>query len=462
MELDTDCRRLVVQPMPIEELGEQLQGFLARIRAETQVPGIAAAISVGGRRVYAAAGTRLVDEASPLASDDRFHLGCATKLLLAIVALELACGGKLDLNAPIGDYLAELGGTVHGRTVRVANLLSHTSGYRGTNIMEHQTRDLTWPAFIDYLREAPQLFTPGSVFSYEHTESVLLGTIIERVSGKPSLELVSEMILKPLGISHGLLGSDSADARPAGQHDLDGSSGRFKRLDRLAPLPDFWLPAFSNFTLSLLDLVTIMESTIGLFSPISAATLNLLLHPVVRLPPAAGGPLRELLPVAFGLGAAQLRDGFHGNSGLTHGQCLGLRFNSHTGVSVAVGLNAAVPYLRDFVLAAICRDLTAPSAAHERQRFELDFVALAGRYLGPGRGTVVARLDKERLVCEIGRDGSTQKVTVELVLDDDGELVLRSAAPQLSMAFFREPSSGDVGLMIGLSAYKRIAARTVS
>jgi hypothetical protein len=51
-----------------------------------------------------------------------------------------------------------------------------------------------------------------------------------------------------------------------------------------------------------------------------------------------------------------------------------------------------------------------------------------------------------------------QKVTVELVLDDDGQLVLRSAAPQLSMAFFREPSSGDLGLMIGLSAYKRIAA----
>jgi hypothetical protein len=48
-------------------------------------------------------------------------------------------------------------------------------------------------------------------------------------------------------------------------------------------------------------------------------------------------------------------------------------------------------------------------------------------------------------------------LTAELSLDSAGRLVLRSPVPQLSIGFFREPESGAVGLMLGLSAYRRIA-----
>src|SRR5690349_1986876 len=104
-------------------LEPQLEGFVTRMQRETGVPGIGVAVSVAGRRIEAHAGTRAAGVALPLGADARYHLGCATKLLLAICALELAHCGMLDLEAAIGDYLAELRGTRHGAGVRVAHLL---------------------------------------------------------------------------------------------------------------------------------------------------------------------------------------------------------------------------------------------------------------------------------------------------------------------------------------------------
>ena len=65
-------------------LQARLDEFVARVQAETRVPGIGVGVSVAGRRFYACAGTRAVGESQPLTSETRFHLGCAGKLLLAM------------------------------------------------------------------------------------------------------------------------------------------------------------------------------------------------------------------------------------------------------------------------------------------------------------------------------------------------------------------------------------------
>src|SRR5690606_39778306 len=88
--------------------------------------------------------------------------------------------------------VAELRGTIHGATVRIAHLLSHTSGYRGTHLLDPAMRELDWTGLIALLRAAPQLFPPGTVFSYEHTEAVLLGRILERATGREPLEYKPE------------------------------------------------------------------------------------------------------------------------------------------------------------------------------------------------------------------------------------------------------------------------------
>lgn len=443
-----------------ESLRTQLEGFVARVQRETQVPGIGVAVSVAGERFYACAGTLAARGAAPLKPRARFHLGCTTKLLLAMLALELSHEGALDLDAAIGEYLPELRSAAHGRGVRVAHLLSHTSGYRGTHILDDATRIDRWDDLVAYLHAAPALFFAGTVFSYEHTESVLLGEIVRRAAGRSSLELIAERLLAPLAIAPGTFGA-SANEHDAGRHRFDARSTSFVPLDTVPPLAPFWLPAFSAYTVTLAELLRIAESAMG--APpagaprLAKSTLAALAMSVVRLPPTAGGPLRELLPVGFGLGTGELRDGCRGNTGISAGQCLGVRFDGPARVAVAVALNAVAPHVRDFVLATVAAELVGRAPQRHAEPFGFELAALAGTYIGPGGGTVRAHYASNRLVCEIGREHKLNTLSVELSLDSAGRLALRSSVPQLSIGFFAAPQDGAVGLLLGLSAYRRIA-----
>lgn len=440
-------------------LHSQLGDFVARIQGEARVPGIGVAVSVRGARAVVAHGSRTVGGPDALTGASRYHLGCITKLLLAALALELDRSGALDLRATIGEYVTELRDCVHGRLVRVEHLLSHTSGYRGTHLLDARTRVESWSEFVDYLHQAPPMFPPGAVFSYEHTESALLGEIVRRVTGRDSLELIATRLFDVLGIASGTLGA-SNDARAAGFHRFDERAASFVPLAAPAAIAPFWLPAFSTFTVSLDDVLSIAEAVSGIAQSSSCLALSTraaLMTSVVRLPPTAHGPLGELLPVAFGKGTGELRDGCRGNTGISSGQCLGLRFDVSAGICVAVALNATAPHLRDFLLSTVARELLGTRVRTPAEPCGLALDTFSGTYLGPGGGVVSARFEAGRLVCEIGREHRAEKVRVELAVDSAGVLVLRSAVPHVSLGFFVEPQSGTRGLMLGLSAYRRVA-----
>jgi len=412
------------------ELQLRMDALAARVREETRIPGIVLGTSIDGRRTYAVAGTNEAGERRPLEKSAGFALGCASKLPLAIAAHDLARRRAIDLRAPISTYLPELRDSSHGESVLCEHLLSHTSGYRGTNIFDSRMRALTWKGLVTYLKSAPRLFTAGAVFSYEHTESVILSEIIRRVGGeRPTVGLTA-----------------LRNGESAGRHVFDERIGRFVVLEMAESIPTFWQPAFSESTVTIDDLLDLGET---------ALRVPELQCSVVRLPPSAGGPLRELMPLAFGLGCAELRGGFRGNTGVSAGQCVGLRFAART--CVAVGLNAMVPHLRDFVLTALCNEIAGVPPREARQPFGFDLRALTGLYIGPGTATVSVRHADERLVCTLGHEDRRASLQVDFVLDDDLRPVLRSPVPQLSLAFFEEPLERAIGLMIGLSAYRRIA-----
>jgi hypothetical protein len=412
------------------DLQPRMDALAARVREETQIPGIVLGASVDGRRTYAAAGTSVADERRRLGKSATFALGCASKLPLAIRAHELARRGALELRDPIAAHLPELRDSACGKTVLCEHLLSHTSGYRGTSIFDGRTRALNWDGLVAYLKAAPLLFAPGRVFSYEHTESLLLSEIIRRVSGAAPDD------------GH----AAARDAENAGRHVFDERAGRFVVLDTADAIPPFWQPAFSERAVTVDDLLDLGQAALGVPE---------LQRSVVRLPPSAGGPLCELMPLAFGLGCAELRGGFRGSTGVAAGQCVGLRFAP--GIGVAVGLNAMVPHLRDFVLTALCNEVAGVAPREVRQRFSFDLRDLTGRYVGPGTATVTVEHAEERLICTLGHEDRRASLQVDFVLDDDLRPVLRSPVPQLSLAFFREPTEDAIGLMLGLSAYRRVA-----
>ena len=412
-----------------EGLQRRLDELATRVCAETKLPGIVLGVSIDDRRLTAFAGTRVAAQPLPIAASSRFELGCAAKLSHAMLAHRLARNGDLDLDAQLGKYLPELRKSAHA-SVRVAHLLSHTSGYRGTNILDEQTRSLDWNRLVSYLHRAPRLFEPGTVFSYEHTESVLLGEVLDRVRGRAA---------RPPAL-------ERDESAHAGRHRFDARTGEFVTLEKGEAISPFWRAAFAERAVTINELLALGETALG---------MSELQRTVVRLPPTVGGPLRELLPIGFGLGSAELRGGFRGNTGISAGQCVGLRFHSKRKLCVAVALNAIVPYLRDFVLTAICREVTGLAEPQEAEPLGVGLDELDGFYIGPGSATVNVRTIKGRIVVTLGREDRPEQLEVQLAVDDDGRPVLQSPLPHLSLGFFRRPRNNSVGLMLGLCAYAK-------
>lgn len=462
-------------PAPLET---QLAAFLASVRQQTGVPGIAVAVTAEGRRTFASVGVRREGQSAPLTRHATFHLGCITKLLAAIVVLELAADRVLDLEAPLAEYLPELRGSIHGRTATPAHLLSHTAGYRGTQLLEGGTLGWGHTEFIEYLLEAPQQFTPGTVWSYEHSGYGLLGEIVRRVTGRSLLAQIARGLLAPLGVVPALIGRAGFSGVDAGQHVLDPLARRFRSvgLSDLAatgapPPAPWWESAFSNHAVPLEALLDIAEPLLGQIGasqpcrlPVRSLTLSRLLTPVVALPVMHGGPLAELAPRGFGLGAAAWANGFCGAAGTTFGQCQALRFDPRLGIAIAVGVNAAQPHLRDLVVERITEavGLGLEGAAHasDAARSARDLgrswepELLRGRYLGPGTAEAAATVEGDRLVIVIASGATAMKLRAEVARAPGGGLTVASALPSVSIGFFREPD-GTPGLMIGNRAYKR-------
>ena len=439
----------------------QLRAFLHEIRKATGVPGIGAGVSFEGQRIFACAGVQSLRTAAALTEDTRFHLGCITKWLLAAVVLERVHEGTLDLHAPLGEYLPELKRTRIGRSVHLVHLLSHTSGYQGTNPLEPRTRSWRWDDLADYLRAVPQFFTPGSVFNYEHSEAVILAKILERVTSRSSTEAIRRGIFEPLGLQAATEDLTGNARGFAGHHVLDPQKSRYRCVSA-APFSVSWRAAFSAAGISLRELLRLSEAAMGPPSPSAGAgpvsdwVRHRLHATAVQIPRGIGGPAAEMLPVAFGLGAAVLGGGFFGNTGVAEGQCVGMRYDGTATSSVVVGINARLPHLRDFVLRAICARLTGRDSAHGRARpFGFDLAELAGVYRGAGDARVFAAVEGPRLICSITPRSRADGLRAELRIDDAGRPALHCALPQLSLGFFRR-QEGDIGLMLGLNAYKRL------
>lgn len=463
--MQTDCKQTAPRAPAASRVSapsaEQLHAYVREIRAATGVPGIGVGVSACGRHAFACAGTLSSTSAAPLTEEACFQLGCVAKSLLAAVALEQARHGALELRAPLEEYLPELCGTPAGRRAQVAHLLSHTSGYQGTNPLSPSMRGIGWEAFVDYLKRAPQYFAPGTVFNYEHSEAAILARVLRRTTSQSGAQLIRRTLLEPLRSGCAAEQRGGAERVFAGHHELDPRTRRYRSV---APVRfgRFWHDAFAAAGISLRELLTLSDAFMGApgvsgRAAVSAWARGRLHAPAVHLPRSAGGPLAEMLPVAFGLGAAVLRGGFLGNTGVAEGQCVGMRYDPAAAVSVVVGINARLPHLRDFVLETLCRHLTNRAAAQPDDRpFGFDLAELAGVYRGPGEARVYAAVDGGRLACLITPRSRAEGWRAELEIDATGRPALHSMLPQLSLGFFREPGGTDIGLMLGLNAYKRL------
>jgi D-alanyl-D-alanine carboxypeptidase len=137
--------------------------------------------------------------------ETRFRLGSITKQFTAAAILQLAEQGKLSLDDPISKYYPDAPASWAAITLK--HLLTHTSGipsYTAISGFFRQSArtDRTPEEIIALTRDKPLEFKPGEKFAYDNTGYILLGYVIEKVSGQTYQAYLANHLLMPLGLKN--------------------------------------------------------------------------------------------------------------------------------------------------------------------------------------------------------------------------------------------------------------------
>lgn len=133
-----------------------------------------------------------------------FQIGSVTKQFTATIILQLQEQKKLSVQDKLSKYFPAF---LWADSITIENLLTHTSGiYNYTNNGKFMSTEATKPASQEKIfalfKDKPLDFKPGTDFSYSNSGYMLLGYIIEKVTGQPYEQVVRERIFKPLGMTH--------------------------------------------------------------------------------------------------------------------------------------------------------------------------------------------------------------------------------------------------------------------
>jgi D-alanyl-D-alanine carboxypeptidase len=182
-------------------------------------------LAKNGKPIYTSAfGMADRDKKIPNKLDTRFRIGSMNKMFTAVSILQLAEAGKLQLTDPLGKYLTDYPNKNVASKVTIHHLLTHTGGTGDFFGPQFDTHRLELRALKDYVTlygKRDLAFEPGSRWEYSNYGFLLLGLIVEKVSGEDYYEYVRNHVFKPAGMN-------SSDSIPEDQPVKDRSIGYTK------------------------------------------------------------------------------------------------------------------------------------------------------------------------------------------------------------------------------------------
>jgi len=201
---------------PAEQVGldparlDRIDEAVARAIEKGQVPGAVVVVGRGGKVAYGkAAGRRAIDPAEELMTRDTiFDLASLTKpVATATSVMILAERGKLKLDDPVARHWPEFASRGKGG-ITVEQLLRHRSGLIADNPLADYADSpaVAWERIADL----GLVGVPGARFTYSDVNYLVLGKLVDRVSGEPLDEFARRNIFEPLG-----MGSTFRPASPA-------------------------------------------------------------------------------------------------------------------------------------------------------------------------------------------------------------------------------------------------------
>ena len=173
-------------------------------------PGGVFMVAKNGKAIYQKAfGKANLELDVDLTPENVFQIGSMTKQFTAIAVLMLEEQGKLYVQNPITKYIPDY---PSGDKITVHHLLTHTSGIKDFTKMKSlkdiAQKEMTPKMLVDFFKNEPVDFAPGEKFEYNNSGYVLLGYLIELVSGGSYEDFINENIFKKLGMNQSLYATD--------------------------------------------------------------------------------------------------------------------------------------------------------------------------------------------------------------------------------------------------------------
>jgi D-alanyl-D-alanine carboxypeptidase len=213
--------------LPHMNESELLAAVRTKLEGDTAAGRFAGAVLVAknGRPVLAEAyGFADREHKVPNTLKTRFRIGSMNKMFTAVAILQLAQAGKLDVNDPLGKYLTDYPNKDVATKVTIHQLLTHTGGTGdifGPEFEKHRMELRTLQDYIKLYGDRGLSFEPGSRWEYSNYGFILLGAVIEKVSGQNYYQYVREHVYIPAGMA-------STDSEPEDQVATEISVGYTK------------------------------------------------------------------------------------------------------------------------------------------------------------------------------------------------------------------------------------------
>ncbi|MFK0170379.1 serine hydrolase domain-containing protein [Streptomyces sp. NPDC090306] len=206
------------------ELTARLDKTIRDVRRQAGIPGVVAGVWMEGKGCYVrATGVASTATREPMAADSYVRIGSETKTFTATALLELVDEKRIGLDDPISAYVR---GVPNGDRITLRQLAEMRSGlfpYSADADFEHDLlsdpmRTFTPRELLAYGYKHKNVSAPGKQFLYNNSNFVLLGLVIEKVSGRPLADFIHERVLRPAHLRHTLFpkGSEFPQPHPQG------------------------------------------------------------------------------------------------------------------------------------------------------------------------------------------------------------------------------------------------------
>jgi len=296
-----------------EDTIQRIDAYVAREMARGMIPGLSIAIVHGDQIVYSAGYGAARDGGEAVTADTPFILGSISKAFTALAVRQLANQGKLYYNAKVIDYLPWFTTTDKAQSdqITVLDLVNHTSGFSTASGNGRYMGDtFTQEELVRKLSNVTLNRPVGASEEYSNLNYLILGQIIETVSGMPYADYIQTNIFNPLDMKHSFTNEPAAqaDGLAAGHRIVYGYP-----LQTHIPFPDGNL-AHGFLIASANDMAKFMSLylTNGYYDNKSLVPINVLMPVDPLRPIAAGEPFYDVY-----WKPANVTLGYYGHSGAT-------------------------------------------------------------------------------------------------------------------------------------------------